>query len=182
MMGTNVSNAAAYRLVWRWHFYAGLIVAPFIFILSVSGLVYLFNDEINDAFQAEKRFIPNAGAALPLSQIAQEVVAVHPSGTITRLDTPRSPDRSIEVFVTLASGDPLRVFVDPTTGTVLGSHNYYQTIVGIADQFHGSLFMGEFGDAIVELAACWGFILIITGLYLWWPRGEMRFWRVLLPS
>jgi uncharacterized iron-regulated membrane protein len=41
--------------------------------------------------------------------------------------------------------------------------------------------MGEFGDAIVELAACWGFILVVTGLYLWWPRGDLGLWRSLLP-
>ena len=26
-----------YRAVWRWHFYAGLLVLPFLIILSVTG-------------------------------------------------------------------------------------------------------------------------------------------------
>ena len=176
-----MNRAAAYRLVWRWHFYAGLIVAPFIFILSVSGLVYLFNDEINDVFQADKRFVERPAASLPLSRIAEAAVAAHPGGRITRIDTPPSPDRSIEVFVSRATGEPIRVFIDPGTGVVLGSHNYYRTVIGIADQLHGSLFLGDFGDAIVELAACWSIILIITGIYLWWPRGELSVSRALFP-
>ena len=34
--------AALYRTIWRWHFYAGLFVLPFILILSVTGSIYLF--------------------------------------------------------------------------------------------------------------------------------------------
>ncbi len=173
--------AAGYRLVWRWHFYAGLFVAPFMLILSVSGLVYLFNDEINDALQAEKRFVAPTSQMLPLSRIADAALTGYPGGKVTRLDTPRAVDRSVEVYVTPASGKPVRVFVDPGRGTVLGSHDYTTTVIGIADQIHGSLFMGDFGDAIVELAACWGFILLATGMYLWWPRGQIGVWRALVP-
>lgn len=176
------TNAVAlYRLVWRWHFYAGLFAAPFILILSVSGLVYLFNDEINDLTQAKVRFVEPAATTVQLSRIAEAALTDFAGGKITRLDTPRAPNRSSEVYVTPATGGPVRVFVDPARGTVLGSHDYYWTIIGIADQVHGSLLMGEFGDAIVELAACWSFVLVVTGLYLWWPRGQLGFLRALLP-
>jgi uncharacterized iron-regulated membrane protein len=176
-----LTKAEVYRLVWRWHFYAGLLVAPFLFILSLSGLVYLFNDEINDLLQADRRFVAPAAQSLPLSRIAEAALADYPGGRITRLDTPREPGRSIEVYVSPADGDPVRVFVDPGRGIVLGSHDYRYTIIGVADRMHGSLFLGDFGDAIVELAACWTFILVVTGLYLWWPRGEMSFWKALAP-
>jgi len=35
-----VEFAASYRLIWRWHFYAGLFCLPFIVILALSGSVY----------------------------------------------------------------------------------------------------------------------------------------------
>ena len=60
---------------------------------------------------------------------------------------------------------------------MLGSFIYPRTLVGFADVFHGSLMMGDVGDAIVEVAACWTLILIATGLYLWWPRGNQQRWR-----
>ena len=46
-----------YRTIWRWHFYAGLIVAPFLLILAVTGAIYLFNDELNDALMPELHFV-----------------------------------------------------------------------------------------------------------------------------
>lgn len=30
-----------YRAVWRWHFYAGLFVIPFILMLSVTGIIVM---------------------------------------------------------------------------------------------------------------------------------------------
>ncbi|MFD1703080.1 PepSY-associated TM helix domain-containing protein [Methylopila henanensis] len=176
-----LSHPATYRAVWRWHFYAGLIVAPFLLILSVTGAIYLFNDEINDVLHAEKRIVAPYEAALPLSRlIAAAEASVH-GGKATRIDTWSAPDRSAQVFVTAGDGTALRVFVDPGTGAALGSYVYERTLVGFADRFHGSLMLGAFGDAIVELAACWGVVLLVTGLYLWWPRGARGFADALTP-
>jgi uncharacterized iron-regulated membrane protein len=41
--------------------------------------------------------------------------------------------------------------------------------------------MGNAGSVIVELAACWAIVLIITGLYLWWPRTSRGLAGVLYP-
>ena len=39
--------SAAYRTVWRWHFYAGLFCLPFIIVLSLTGAIYLFKPQID---------------------------------------------------------------------------------------------------------------------------------------
>lgn len=175
------SNPAIYRAVWRWHFYAGLIVAPFLLILSVTGAIYLFNDEINDVLHAEKRIVQPHGETLPLARLTAAAEAGVPGGRATRIDTWTGPDRSAQVYVRRPDGEERRVFVDPGTGRVLGSYVYERTLVGLADRLHGSLMLGTFGDAIVELAACWGVVLVLTGLYLWTPRGSGGLARALVP-
>ncbi|MFQ6311559.1 PepSY-associated TM helix domain-containing protein [Lysobacter capsici] len=165
---------ASYRAVWRWHFYAGLFVAPLLLILAITGSIYLFNDEIEDAVHASLRFAPQREADLPLSRLIDAARRTHP-GAVTRIDLPSDPRRTAQVFVTPARGEPLRVFVDPGTARVHGAFVYTRTLVGFADTMHGSLMLGRVGDAIVELAACWALLLIATGLYLWWPRE--RGWR-----
>ncbi|WP_020184729.1 PepSY domain-containing protein [Methylopila sp. 73B] len=176
-----LSNPATYRAVWRWHFYAGLIVAPFLLILSVTGAIYLFNDEINDVLHAEKRIVAPHGETLPLSRLIAAAEASVSGGKATRIDTWSAPDRSAQVFVTAGDGTALRAFVDPGTGAPLGAYVYERTLVGFADRFHGSLMLGTFGDGVVELAACWGVVLIVTGLYLWWPRGVRGVAEALTP-
>ncbi|RXF72835.1 PepSY-associated TM helix domain-containing protein [Hansschlegelia zhihuaiae] len=178
---TLIDNPALHRAVWRWHFYAGLIVAPFVLILSVTGAIYLFNDEINDLLHAELRIVAPHDATEPLSRLVAAAEASVPGGKATRIDTWSEPDRSAQVFVTAGDGEKLRVFVDPGSARVLGSYVYERTLVGFADVFHGSLMLGKFGDGIVELAACWTLVLVVTGVFLWWPRGTQSLSEALTP-
>ncbi|QQP94278.1 PepSY-associated TM helix domain-containing protein [Lysobacter enzymogenes] len=166
-----------YRSAWRWHFYAGLLVMPFLLVLALTGAVYLFHDEIEDAVHAPLRFAPQRRADLPLSRLLDAARAAYP-GEVTRIDLPADPRRTAQVFVTPTRGEPLRVFVDPGSARVHGAFVYTRTLVGFADTMHGSLLLGRFGDALVETAACWALLLVATGAYLWWPRG--RGWRAAL--
>ena len=48
-------------------------------------------------------------------------------------------------------------------------------------RIHGELLMGDRGSMIVELAASWTIIMILTGLYLWWPRNSTSWGGILYP-
>jgi len=41
-------TSSAYRTIWRWHFYAGIIFAPFLVMLAVTGSIYLFKPQIEN--------------------------------------------------------------------------------------------------------------------------------------
>lgn len=159
-----------YRAIWRWHFYAGLAVAPFLLILSITGAIYLFNDEIEDRLNPGLRFVTTQAPAMPVSHWIAAAQMAHP-GTVTRVDMPASPDRPGIVSITPATGAPLQVAVEPGTMRVMGASVYERTLTGFARVLHGTLTIGKWGDHIVELVACWTLVLLATGLYLWWPRG-----------
>lgn len=176
----DVAARNLYRSVWRWHFYAGLFALPFLLMLAVTGSIYLFQNELNDALYPQlHRVTPAAGTPSPEKMVRAAEAAY--DGIATRIDLSADPSRSAEVFLTPRHGAPLRVFVDPGNARVLGTYRYERTLVGAADRLHGSLMLGRFGDALVELAACWTLVLIATGLWLWWPRdGDWR--RALRPD
>jgi uncharacterized iron-regulated membrane protein len=46
---------------------------------------------------------------------------------------------------------------------------------------HGKLLMGNTGSAVVELAASWAIVMIVTGLCLWFPRRRDGLGGVLYP-
>jgi uncharacterized iron-regulated membrane protein len=50
-----MDRAMLYRTLWRWHFYAGLFVIPFILLLSVSGSLFLFKPQIDGAMLLLRR-------------------------------------------------------------------------------------------------------------------------------
>lgn len=82
MTDSSVAGAGAsalYRAVWRWHFYAGLIVLPFMILIAITGGLYLFKDEINNAFYGDLRIVePQESAPLPASTLVASALAYSP--------------------------------------------------------------------------------------------------------
>jgi uncharacterized iron-regulated membrane protein len=120
-------------------------------------------------------------APLSYEQQVAAVRAIYPGATVTGIVTPDSATRSTEVKITTADGRSLTAFVAPSTATVLGERDEKNNLQYYALTLHGTLMAGTWGDYVIELAACWGIVLMITGLYLWWPRKGSWLWGVILP-
>lgn len=76
------------------------------------------------------------------------------------------------IHLALPHGDAMHdVFVSPQ-GKVLGGIAPDARLMEWAKRIHGQLLHGKQGGWLVELAASWAFILLLSGLYLWWPRGR----------
>jgi uncharacterized iron-regulated membrane protein len=164
-------DAFLYRTVWRWHFYAGLIIAPFLLILAVTGSIYLFKPQIEQVLYQEYYEVTPKGEKIPASQQIEQVKELYPNAVITSYRPGENDNRSSEVNLTLKD-QSLTVFMNPYTGKAMGELNSDDRIMNKIEEFHGELMMGTLGDRIVELAACWTIVLMITGLYLWLPRKK----------
>lgn len=178
---TPARDPAFHRLIFRLHFYAGIIIAPFLLILAITGSIYLFNTEIEDALHPDWRFATAQGEHIRPEQMAASAIAAYPGSRVSRIDLPTATNRTAIVFLTPEQGQPFRVHVDPVSGEAKGSFIYEDTLIGWSDRMHGALLMGDFGDGIVELASCWAILLIGTGLYLWWPRGANGLGGIVYP-
>ena len=55
-----MDSTSFYRTVWRWHFYAGLFVLPFMISLAVTGALYLFRDEFDNLIHADLKRVEAA--------------------------------------------------------------------------------------------------------------------------
>ncbi|SDH76498.1 PepSY-associated TM helix domain-containing protein [Alloyangia pacifica] len=169
------ASAALYRAVWRWHFIAGLLVLPFVLILAVTGGIYLFKDEINDAAYSRLRLVEPAGAMLAPSQIASSALAAHP-GTLRAYTPPAAADRSAEVDILGADGLKNSIYVNPYSGEVLGSlwdaGASGSPAMYVVRKLHSLEYVGWLGNRLIEAAAGWMVLLVGTGIYLWWPRGK----------
>ncbi|MEQ7892587.1 PepSY-associated TM helix domain-containing protein [Xanthomonas arboricola] len=166
-----------HRLFWRWHLYAGLFVAPFLLMLAVTGAIYLFNDELNDAIYPELRFTQAPWKERSSLGSLIDAAETHvPRSTATRIDVPADPRRPALIYLEVANAASQIAFVDPGNGQVLGTLVPSRTLVGLADRLHGSLLLGTPGSYLIELAACWAVLLILSGLYLGWPRGQGQAW------
>lgn len=160
-----------YNLAWRWHFYAGLFVAPFMVMLALTGIIYLFKPQLDSLMYSSLLDVPAGHHTVPADDLLQRVKAAYPQGQVTQYLPPVNAERSAQ-FVVKNAGHELNVFVDPYHGDILGEQDAKQNLQAIARAIHGELMIGTVGDRLIEMAAGWGVVLVVSGLFLWWPRGQ----------
>ena len=179
MTGGRERKRAIYATIWRWHFYAGLVVLPFILLLAVTGSAYLFKPQVERWEERAFQGLPVAGAVAPQRQV-DAALAAFPGARFHSYRLPERTGDAAMIHLAMADGRSMRdVFVSPQ-GAVLGSIDPDARLMELAKRVHGQLLLGTRGSLVVELAASWALVLVLSGLYLWWPR-ERRLAGVVWP-
>jgi uncharacterized iron-regulated membrane protein len=163
-----------YRAIWRWHFYAGVFCIPFVLWLSVTGSIYLFRPQIESWLDRPYDHLHVEGVRATPEQIAQAAVAAVPHASLHYYELPPNPDAAARVVVGVGT-EEFRVYVHPITRKALCIINEDHRPMTLLAHLHGQLLAGKWGSYLVELAASWAIVLLLTGLYLWWPRQVERY-------
>ncbi|MFF2890086.1 PepSY-associated TM helix domain-containing protein [Paenibacillus sp. NPDC057967] len=174
--------SALYQSVWRWHFYAGIIFAPFLIILAFSGSVYLFKPQIEAYLYKDMLTVREVGAAqMSIDEIIAKTKRAYPGTAVSSVEV--SGDSAATIKLSASRNDvPTTMYADPYTGHIAGMMNSDKTFTAFFKKMHSQLVIGgTWANRLVELAACWAIILVVTGLYLWWPRNRFQIWGTILP-
>lgn len=161
----------AYRMLWRWHFYAGLFVMPFLIVLAVTGTIYCFQPQIEPLLYPTLLKVSPAGEAMAAQSLLERARAAAPAGSVaTTYTINTSPDASAEFIFRLSSGKSESLYLNPYSGEFLGSLSVEDRIMKQVRMLHRALMAGKPGELLMELAGCWMLVMIATGLAMWWPR------------
>ncbi|WKD34967.1 PepSY-associated TM helix domain-containing protein [Streptomyces xanthophaeus] len=183
------SWAAVRPLLLRMHFYAGLLVAPLIFLAAATGLLYAASWQAEKIIYSDELTVARVGeSALPLSAQIDAAKGAAPEGEVVSVWPAPDTEATTRVIMEspgLPEGETLTVFVDPYTAEVRGQ----LATVGDAlplrawlSEFHSSLQLGEFGRNYSELAASWMWVVALGGLALWLGRRRKRRSQLVLPD
>lgn len=172
-----------YRTLWRWHFYAGLFVMPFLLVLAITGTLYCFQPQIEPLLYRQQMIVaPQAVPRLPDNALlAKARAALPPDSVATTAVITHDPLRSAEFVFRLADGSRQSVYLNPYSGDVLGTLSVEHRLMQVDRMLHRKLLLGKPGELLMELAACWTLVMIGTGVALWWPRGKTTVRAALLP-
>ena len=160
-----------YRAIWRWHFFAGLLAVPFMISLAVTGGLYLFNDEIDASLFRYRNYVTVGETQLAPSAIVEKAIAAVPGATLSSYRTPAGADRSARVTVATETGNVL-VFVDPHDGAVLDTVGAKEEFNQVLEDLHSLDYFGTSWERIIEVVAGFAIVLVLTGIYLWWPHSQ----------
>jgi len=173
------SGGLDYRSVWRWHFYAGLFCIPFVLWLATTGTIFLFHPQIQHWLDRPYDRLLIDQRATASAQVQTALTAV-PGSALDSYQLPYTSTSAAEVLVD-KDADQYRVYVHPQTLAILHIDNEDHRVDVFMSRLQGELLIGQYGSWIVELAAAWAVVMIITGLFLWWPRNANGLGGVLYP-
>lgn len=188
---TEEQDRRLYRTIWRWHFYAGVFCIPLVIWLACTGSIYLFKPQIEHWLDRPYDHLHLTGTRATPEQIALAAIAAVPNASLHYYELPPDDDSAVRIIVGVGTQE-FRVYVNPVTRAILHVVDEDKRPMRVLFYLHGELLAGKWGSYVVELAASWAIVLILTGLYLWWPRqtrslagvlwirlgkGQRIFWR-----
>lgn len=162
--------SGAWRAVWRWHFYAGVLVLPFLMLMALTGGLYLFKAEIDGVAYHRMARVAPAEQRLPADRWVA-AAETRTGGEATSFVVPAGPDEAVRVNVDLPDGARRTVFVNPHDGRVTGV-TAFGGVMELVKGLHSLSIVGGWANYLVEIVAGWALVLVATGLFLWWPRGR----------
>ncbi len=163
-------------LLLRLHFYAGILVAPFLVMAALTGLAYTLAPQLDQIVYGEQlRAADTTGPVRPLAEQIAAARAAHPDGVLSSVAV---GDREATTRITfavdgLADDRAHTVYVNPHTAVVQGELTTwfgYTPLMTWLDDLHRNLHLGVVGRYYSEVAASWLWVLVLGGLILWWRR------------
>ncbi|MEU6408161.1 PepSY domain-containing protein [Microbispora sp. NPDC046933] len=170
--------AALRPLVLRLHFYAGILIAPFLLVAATTGLLYAVSFQIEKVVYRHELTAPVSQTSLPLNQQVTAARQALPEGKVTAVQPAAEPGLTTRVLLdvpNLPESTQMAVFVDPGTGQVRGTLESYGSSGALPvrawiSDLHRRLHLGEPGRIYSELAASWLWVVALGGLALWLSR------------
>lgn len=179
--GERSAGSRLYALLWRVHFYAGIIISPILLWLALTGFAYVWHPQIEDVLYRNLLHAPSGATTMTLDQQVQAARAAFPDAALRAVYPATKPGDT--TIVAMSDGRTFNAYVDPSTGTVLGRLYDGDRYRKVLHDLHGQFGLGPNHPlrTLTELAASWTLVLLVTGVFLWFPRPRFRLRGVLLP-
>jgi uncharacterized iron-regulated membrane protein len=196
-MAAKLADVPARRrsLYWRIHFWAALIASPFTLVAALTGILYIFTPQVEARLYRHLDHVVPSAAMLPLDASLAAAQRAAPPGLVVQSMFPAYANNdAVRVVLVAAQGQAhehhgspapaaaasqaqapgsgaLTVFVNPHDSQVLGMQTEQERFSTWARNLHSRLLQGDGWRWMIELAASWLMVMLLTGIYLWWPRA-----------
>lgn len=160
------------KLILNLHLYAGLTAGLLIVIFGLTGSIMAFEPELEHLLHPHLMYVTPGPSRLSLAEVTAAVEKAFPGERIFAYGIARSPDLSDQVALRRGV-----VHVDEYTGRVLGVRPNGMDFLAYVHQFHLRLLIrnkSDSGKKIMSWAGAALLVLMISGVYLWWPLKRLR--------
>jgi len=150
------------------HSVAGLVSGIFILLMSLSGAVLIFHDDI-DLVQLPA-VIEAGNKIASVDDYYSSVQKQYPDAQISNCILPSASDKPVSFFIYDSSykngTKALEVFLHPQTATVLNTRSAGAGFISWLSKFHNSFHLGKTGEWLLGFFALIFLVSIVTGIIL----------------
>ena len=164
-------NKRVKNVIRQIHLWLGLGTGLIVFIVSITGCIYVFEEEIRTATQQERLYVP--AQQRPFIGVRQLIKSFERSAPGEKISVLRifnsKPNATVEI------GSKKKIyFFNPYNAELVykGDHDWLDTVEAI----HMTLLLGETGKFIQRWSVVIFVIMLLTGLVLWFPT-QLRLLR-----
>lgn len=174
-MAKKLSNRQKVRNFFLWsHRWLGLISGIIVFIVAITGCLYVFEEEGREIFQHKYLYVdaPKQGVRKSIPDLTTTVLQSYPGETITQI---RFREKANAAFIFYTKTDKA-ISINPYTAQVIGYRDMKSDFFNWILDMHRRLKMGKTGNEIIKWNVLIFFIMCVTGLIIWWPK-QRRFFK-----
>lgn len=157
----------------KLHLWLGMISGPIVCIVAMTGAIYAFQEEIQDATQ-EFRFVDSVkGRKLPPSKLIEIGEKANPGKNLHAVMTYKGNRTSKLIYYSFADEYYDFVYIHPVSGKVLKVYDVRNSFFGWILEGHFYLWLPpQIGKPIVASACLVFLFILLSGLVLWWPKNK----------
>jgi len=154
------------------HRWLGFISGLVVFIVSITGCIFCFQDEIQDAIHSYRKVDVQRQAYLPPSEIKGIALKDHSKATANYIYY-YGKDRPAVVIANFDKDDLKYIYVNPYDGKILHSESVQSNFFVVVEYIHLYLLLPpKIGAMAVGISVLIFLALMITGIILWWPKRK----------
>jgi uncharacterized iron-regulated membrane protein len=154
------------------HRWLGFISGLVVFIVSITGCIFCFQDEIQDAVYSYRHVEVQNTPYIAPSQLKAEALKGRKGATASYIYY-YGVDRPAGVLVSQPKTGLLYVYLNPYTGKIIHTESPTKNFFIIVEYIHLYLLLpANIGQMVVGISVIVFVILMITGIVLWWPKRK----------
>lgn len=174
----------AKKIIGFLHLWLGLASGLVVFILGLTGCIYVFEDEIKNVIYKERLFVepehkPRLPVSILLNKAQQTLGNAYP---LQIFEIPNNPASTYRFYAYKVNEEAktyfgqrvygYNVFVNPYNGKVVKIENSKYEFFTLVLYLHYDLLLAKTGKQIVGWSTIIFIVLLISGVVLWWPKNR----------
>ncbi|HTW65389.1 MAG TPA: PepSY-associated TM helix domain-containing protein [Bryobacteraceae bacterium] len=163
------------KALFQIHLWSGIALGLYILMISVTGSVLVYWNELYLAATPEPIITKGSGPRLTDSQLTAAARLRYPGYRVIKVTRSRNLDEAVDIGLERGNRIKHRLF-DPRSGSDLGdSVSTGMRLVSFILDLHDNLLAGQTGRTVNGVGAFAVLAVVVSGMVIWWPGSKT--WR-----